>query len=397
MFLVLTLIVSLCQENDGLKITDLHQTDTSHTRQKKMFSIFSVINFPNSQCTTFSSANTKNIMFGTCQSSSTCISLGGVTDGNCASGFGVCCMISVSSCQATISQNLTYIQNPGFPSSFSTVGTCSYTFNAGSDICQIRLDFDNFVINPPDSATAIPSFGSCTTNDRLVTTSPSGFSPPVLCGTLTGTHMYIETARTTPSSARIDLVLGPSTATSTLTNRTWKIRVQFIECSSLSRPPTDCVQYFTGVSGTFQSYNFAATTPQAIANQNYLYCFRQEEGYCSMNLNQTPGSLFSVGGGKAAKRLVTSCNMAGSYSYLNIRSNVIPFTTAQMTNSNSDVYCGIYFNSLGSSVTSGIASVSSLPFTVGYFVGAAPFAAPSPNVLLTNQFGFSLDYNQVSC
>ena len=33
-------------------------------------------------------------------------------------------------------------------------------------------------------------------------------------------------------------------------------QVTQIECSSVSRPPSGCAQYFTGVSGTFQSYNF---------------------------------------------------------------------------------------------------------------------------------------------
>ena len=41
------------------------------------------------------------------------------------------------------------------------------------------------------------------------------------------------------------------------------------------RAPADCLQYFTGVSNTFQSYNYPT---QYLDGQNYVNCFRQEEG-----------------------------------------------------------------------------------------------------------------------
>ncbi len=42
------------------------------------------------------------------------------------------------------------------------------------------------------------------------------------------------------------------------------------------RAPQDCVQYFTGASGTFMSYNFAGGTH--LISQNYQTCIRQEQG-----------------------------------------------------------------------------------------------------------------------
>jgi len=42
------------------------------------------------------------------------------------------------------------------------------------------------------------------------------------------------------------------------------------------RARTDCVQYFTGTSGTVQSYNFQGGTQ--LAAQEYNICLRQEEG-----------------------------------------------------------------------------------------------------------------------
>ena len=42
------------------------------------------------------------------------------------------------------------------------------------------------------------------------------------------------------------------------------------------RAPADCRQYFTGVSGTFSSYNYAGA--QMLQTQQYTDCFRQEQG-----------------------------------------------------------------------------------------------------------------------
>ena len=55
------------------------------------FSLFSVVTFPNAECTT----NSVPARTGICVTAEECSSSGDVTamaDGNCASGFGVCCM-----------------------------------------------------------------------------------------------------------------------------------------------------------------------------------------------------------------------------------------------------------------------------------------------------------------
>jgi len=48
-------------------------------------------------------------------------------------------------------------------------------------ISILRLDFDNMIVNQPTTQ------GACTT-DTFVTTSPSGYAPPTICGTNSGTH-----------------------------------------------------------------------------------------------------------------------------------------------------------------------------------------------------------------
>ena len=78
--------------------------------------------------------------------------------------------------------------------------------------------------------------------------------------------VYVETARSS----------SPSTLSFTIaTGGTWRIKVSQIECSNLSRAPTDCDQFFTGNSGQFSSYNFGNVQLQSTDN---TACIRREEG-----------------------------------------------------------------------------------------------------------------------
>ena len=51
------------------------------------------------------------------------------------------------------------------------------------------------------------------------------------------------------------------------------------------RAPTDCVQYFTGVSGSVKSYNYAGS--QILAGQRYNNCIRTEKGYCAIQWKES--------------------------------------------------------------------------------------------------------------
>ena len=48
-----------------------------------------------------------------------------------------------------------------------------------------------------------------------------------------------------------------------------------------SRAPTDCLQYLTGVSNSFKSFNFGNLM---IRNLQYDVCIRPESGYCRFQL-----------------------------------------------------------------------------------------------------------------
>ena len=86
----------------------------------------------------------------------------------------------VSTCGTTITNNCTYIQNPSYPSSYTTAGSCEYEVTPiSSDICQLRLDFDKFDITDATD-------GTCT--DSFDVTVGSSRDYQNLCGTLTDQH-----------------------------------------------------------------------------------------------------------------------------------------------------------------------------------------------------------------
>merc|ERR1711936_464429 len=172
------------------------QLATNNTRNGRVFSLFSIVQFPNLRCTSSTSSTT----YGTCLTSSECSTNGGSSDGNCAAGFGVCCIIYTSTCSATVSTNTTYIRNPGYPSTYtpSSTGTCVFTVSkVSSEVCQLRLDFETM------SGYVTLANGACT--DSFTALGQTGKTIPSICGTNTGYHMYVEFGAT-------------STDTITLTN-----------------------------------------------------------------------------------------------------------------------------------------------------------------------------------
>jgi len=202
-------------------------------------------------------------VYGTCYSSTECTNKGGSADGNCAAGFGVCCTFTVSTCGSTISNNCSYIENPTYPTTYSTAGSCAYSVTPiSSDICQLRLDLDNFDIT--DNVVG----GACV--DKFDVEVGSSRKYYTLCGTNTGYHIYLETGRDTSAQ----------TLTFTIaTGGTWRIKVSQIECYATYKAPSDCYQFYTGVSGEIKSFNYPVVM---LDDQIYSICVRQETGFCGI-------------------------------------------------------------------------------------------------------------------
>ena len=106
---------------------------------------------------------------GTCFSPPECQSkTGGFADGACATGFGTCCVILLSECGGSIGENSTHFSSPDYPKVYQTEATCTYTLNKiDTDICFLRLEFINFVLDGPVSSASFPNQNWDCINDNV--------------------------------------------------------------------------------------------------------------------------------------------------------------------------------------------------------------------------------------
>ena len=62
-----------------------------------------------------------------------------------------------------MTRNLTHVQSPSYPGNYlpDTSATCTYTFTkVNTRVCQVRLDFVEFVLGPPISTNVVSSAGN---------------------------------------------------------------------------------------------------------------------------------------------------------------------------------------------------------------------------------------------
>merc|ERR1711976_763827 len=122
------------------------QNSTEKDPLKRVPRIFNVVKFPNELCLG-SSLN------GTCYTKEECSERGGTAQGNCANGYGVCCIISIS-CGSSSRDNNTYLRLGPISSFDSSNENCNYRIcQTNNKICRIRLDFNTFSIQGPELGT----------------------------------------------------------------------------------------------------------------------------------------------------------------------------------------------------------------------------------------------------
>jgi len=336
-------------------------------KEAKAFSLFSVVTFPNDECTTVMDPT----MRGLCITAEECTDQGGTASGNCASGFGVCCFTTVTDA-GTITNNVTYIQNEGFPTAVLgtapvTAATRAFAVQGGENICQVRFDFE--------AATVFegPTAGDCAGDVITVgqtTTTIGSFED--LCGTLSGQHIYVENDGANPAAT-----LNIATSDTVLA-RTWKILVRTIECDSPAKAPGGCLQYFTGTSGNIQSFN-VGTNGALIDNLLYNVCLRKEAGMCSYTVREarsatgaTPDA-FTVGADATAGVGLANCAAAHI---------VIPNSAVQAPE-----YCGVVLSNTNDDTVA--APVTGTDFQIRVVTTAANTGVAGT--------GFDLVYSQVGC
>eukprot|EP00095_Tigriopus_kingsejongensis_P010887 maker-scaffold86_size395752-snap-gene-2.34 protein:Tk10887 transcript:maker-scaffold86_size395752-snap-gene-2.34-mRNA-1 annotation:"conserved hypothetical protein" len=194
--------------------------------------------------------------------------------------FGVCCIFTAVNSGSTITQNCTYIRNPGFPQTYEQQSSITYTIRkTAPDVCSLRLDFESFSIlatgNTLETNTILipPTTGGICL-DQLNIVLSSGVSVPTICGQNSGEHIYLDIGNQATSRAQLNFVFDAQVSNI----RQWEIKAVQIPCTS--SVPQGCLQYHTGASGTLRTFNFLNNADNHLANQDYSICIRQEAGFC---------------------------------------------------------------------------------------------------------------------
>jgi hypothetical protein len=389
-------------------------TAEGDTRDGKLLNLFSVIKFPNDIC----SGGSKN---GTCYTAEECENIGGTNDGSCASGFGVCCTLTLS-CGGSSSQNCTYIEQSS-TTSLST-NPCMYTINKASDsICRIKFDFTTFSIETPQTGSVAspstatsggPAIGDCT-GDMFTITSPGNVAPPMICGFNTGQHMYVD-------ASDAGHVASFFLSTSSTTSRFWSMKVYQYECNGWGAGPQGCLQYFTASTGTVASFNFPTTSSSTtstvthLSNQHYAMCFRRVSGYCAICFTptrSTPSAViaqatFGVSVSPSSSIAQSAIDGTCTSDYVGIVNGVTAAIAAISTVTTPGLYrvCGRVWAATAAQAISSAVSVCSRtrPFRLNFYTDADE-TVTTANMADSNELdeapggtvGFSLDWTQISC
>lgn len=297
----LRLITSIIHAYFLLSVVTFVSSTTLEEKNSKAFSLFSVVTFQNAECTS-SNSIAGGPVDGTCYTATECGDKGGTTSGNCASGFGVCCVFLTTAAAGTItvSENRSRLRNAEYNSyaTATTLQTYVYTVNKmKSDICQLRIDFTNFVIAGPSNTVESITAGTgtnCADSFRVTTTDVATWSQTrtgTLCGSLTGEHLYVDLSPTSTDAATLTLVTvaDVGTLTAAVAQRAWDIKVSQIECHATYRAPLGCDKYLMADHGKVTSYNFnriiaagalLQNSGLELALQNVNTCIRRAKNMC---------------------------------------------------------------------------------------------------------------------
>jgi len=256
------------------------------------------------------------------------------------------------------------------------------------------------------------AIGDCTT-DQFSISSPGQFGSPIICGTNTGQHMYIDSDGSRCQVANFNI------GSSTTTSRSWDIYVTQYTCSQEDEAgPPGCLQYLTGITGIVKSFGFStsntatstAVTTTHLQNQNYQICVRREKGYCYICYAEWATSPGSFGLSVSAIANMATANQ-GTHCTLDYL--VIPHGTTSTIASTTSVaigtsrYCGRFLNTIADNIAAASVCSRSYPFVVGFTtddneaatVGAIDDMADDDETgyIPGGIVGFALGYKQAAC
>jgi len=327
-----------------------------------------------------------------------CALIGGQSSGGSTCGFGVvCCVNTVAKCAGTVTVNNTYFQSPA--PAIVTPTSCTVTVKLDKRlpeqkqaICQLRLDFVSFTIAQPAGADPVTTSTQCLTDNFQVGGALN--TVPPICGDNDGQHMYIHVPRSdiTPSDVRLTFNIGTATV-----SRSWNIKIAMLPCAATYLAPNDCLQYFTGSSGTVSSFNWkdvADTAIRQLASQDYKICFRNE----ILNTNQKANSICitpctTTATDATAFSISNTDDTSNTPTCLATTSDFLAFVNGvDAVPAAADRFCGGRLNPTDAATTSVTVCSTSKPFEIYYKTDAEEIDGEVADGFL-NQ-GFCLTYQQ---
>jgi len=400
-----------------LAVTAEPEEEQPSEREARLLPIFQVVRFPNDVC----SGTTRN---GTCYTAEECSNLGGVNEGSCASGFGVCCVIKAD-CGDSFSVNNSYIVQAAVT---SLTSPCTYKVcPCSTEICRIRYDFKTLSLASQATYTASATAATASTGsedenyktgdcltDQFSISSPGLSGSPIICGYNTNQHMIIDSSGTECQTVNVNV--GAETTTS----RSWDIYVTQYTCGQedLAGSP-GCLQFYTGVTGLVKTFGYPSANTNAAAqaattthlkNQDYTVCVRTEKNYCAIcwadwYYTAAAGS-FGLSVSPTAAILKAAVATACTADYIiipnGVTSTIAAITTPTLGTSR---FCGRLL-ALSDTIAGASVCSRSYPFTLGvrtddHEVCTNPAADMADDCEATGLpggiLGFALGYTQLAC
>merc|ERR1712013_379871 len=161
------------------------------------------------------------------------------------------------------------------------------------------------------NGTCYTAYANAGSYDHVVI--PGGQCAPTPGLTTPGQHMYI------PASDQCNVLNANIGSSSTATTSALTIKVTQIECSSKTKAPNGCLQYFTEDTGTIETFNCNSAAGVLLVNQDYSSCVRTGRTYCAICYYSTifklsvPNSIAAIGG----LGVDTNCGTASTTAYAN--------------------------------------------------------------------------------
>jgi len=363
-------------------------------RNEKNLAIFNVVKFKNEPCYSTSETMNNGNRNGTCFTSTECEEKNGRAEGNCASGFGICCVFTKETCGEKVNQNSTYIRNEDYPTAVTTAGSCEYEVEkCDENVCTLRLDFEEFTLDSW-AATASDDSGYICSDTFVVSDLDTGAVVPTICGENTGQHMFIDLGKGSSSGAKLTFTFGAGTS---VTDRLFEIRVTQLYCDNPSRPPEGCLQYFVGTEGRLKSFNWDGGNGH-LESQAYTMCIRQEKGFCCNKYSLCSTETFFTLG---LHMMTATPGMAQTDGLCTQDYVIIEGSSSQCgnLNPNTNRYCGNNLNDYVMAVANTEICDCTTPFEVTVITNAAAdgIDGPANDANDVPSKGVCLDYVQIPC